>query len=215
MIKHGFTMVEMVLAMAVTAIVGLSVAGVSVGLSNAYENSENYYDALQGARSVLMQAQSMGRTAKLVTATSTDSLVFWTSDINADGKINRNELTMIYWDRSGGDSVVRMQRISPAATSSLVKDQVMLSVASSVSSVSSLLSQYTSYRENSPLASDVLSFKVTASPAAPKATLVQLEITVGRPDRPLTLRSTVSLRADDTVNVGKVGSTWVLTTETP
>jgi len=212
---HGFTLVEMVLAMAVTAIVGLSVAGVSIGLSNSYANSEDYYDALQGGRSVLMQAQSLGRTAQLVTATATDSVVFWACDTNADGKINRNELTMIYWDRSGNDSVVRMERISPAATSVVVKDQVMLNTASSVASVSSLLSQYSQYRENSPLACDVLDFKVIAPTAAPKTTLLQLEITVGRKEHPLTLRSTVSLRAGDTANVGKANNQWVLTTETP
>jgi len=115
---------------------------------------------------------------------------------------------MIYWDRTGGESVVRLQRVS--GDSPATRDVVPLEKACQLGAVTALLSQYEAYRENGPLAEDVLDFRISTDLPPPQSRAVMIEITLGHPDRPVTLRSTVALRVDATAQLGRVNSQWVL-----
>ena len=208
--RRAFTLIELMLAMAITVMVSTTVAGVAFALANVYSRGEDYGDALQGGRNFLLRAGTLGRQAKLVTACSSQAVVFWADDANGDNEINRDELVMLYWDRTGGRSVVRMQSVGPHANNPMLRDVVPLDKTCRLADVTTLLSQYEAYRSNVPLAEDVLDFRVTTDVPPPLTRAVLLEITLGRPERPVVLRSTVTLRADATAQVGRVGEQWVL-----
>ena len=209
MTRKGITRLELLLAMLITGLVSATVAGVTFSLVNVYDSGEGYGDALQSGRNLLLRVGALGRQSKLVTACSPQAVVFWTGDDNGDDEINRDELVMIYWDRTGGESVVRLQRVN-AANNPGLRDVVPLDVACRLDKVTTLLSQYPAFRDNSPLAEDVLAFRVWTDTEPPQSRTVMIEITLGKPDRPITLRSTVALRADATEQIGKVGNQWVL-----
>jgi prepilin-type N-terminal cleavage/methylation domain-containing protein len=97
--RRGFTLLELTMAIAITSVIALSVAGVSMGLSRAYANSEGYYQTSQNARSAMMGVQSLLRKAKLVLSVSDDGVVFWAQDVNGDGRINRSEVTTLIYDK--------------------------------------------------------------------------------------------------------------------
>jgi len=200
---------ELMLAMLITGMVGVTVASLTVSLANAYGSGEGYGDALQGGRNMLLRVSTLGREAKLVTACSPRAVVFWAGDDNDDGEINRDELVMIYWDRTGGRSAVCMQRVD-GSNNPLLRDVIPLDTACQLDQVTALLSQYEAYRETVPLAEDVLDFRVTTDVPPPQTRAVMIEVTLGKPDRPVTLRSTVALRADATAQLGHVGDEWVL-----
>jgi len=202
------TIIELLLAMVITGMVSATVAGVAFSVANACGSGEGYGDALQGGRNLLLRVGALGRQAKLVTACSPQAVVFWTGDDNGDNEINRDELVMLYWDRTGGQSVVRMQRVDGA--NPMLRDVVGLESACQLSQVTVLLSPYDAYRESVPLAEDVLEFRVSTDVPPPQSRAVMIEITLGHPDRPVTLRSTVALRADATAQIGRVDDQWVL-----
>ena len=52
---NAFTVAELVMGLAIASLIGLSVAGVSAGLSNAEASSREYFQSAQTARSVLNQ----------------------------------------------------------------------------------------------------------------------------------------------------------------
>jgi hypothetical protein len=204
----GLTIVELLLAMTITGMIGATVMGVTFSLTNACGSGEEYSDALQNGRHLLLRVGTLGRQAKLVTACSPEAVVFWTGDEVGDGEIHRDELVMIYWDRTGGQSTVRMQRVTGG--NPLLRDVVSLHAACQLSHVTALLSQYETFRENVPLAEDVLAFRVSTDTPPPLARAVMIEVTLGNPGRPVTLRSTAALRADATAKVGRSGNQWML-----
>ena len=208
MARNGLTILELLLAMMITGMVSATVAGIAFSLATACGNGEEYGDALQGGRTLLLRVGTLGRQAKLVTACSSQAVVFWADDDNGDGEINRDELVMLYWDRTGGQSVVRMQCVNE--DNPLLRDVVSLETACQLSQVTALLSQYEAGRENYVLAEDVLSFRVWTDVPPPLSRAVMIEVTLGSPDRPVTLRSSVALRADATAQVGRAGEQWVL-----
>lgn len=203
---RGFTVVEMVMAMAITAIVGLAVAGVSMTLSTGYAQSEDHYQAIQSSRASLMKIQSIVREAKLILASTNTAAAFWAADLNGDGKLNRKELVLVTYDSSTREL---RQVTLKSGTLSGSDDVLALSDVATVASVASRLAQDPWY-ESQLLATDVRSFIVSVSPDAPKATSLNISFTVGSDAQSITLRSTVVLRADKTANVGTSKGQWVL-----
>ena len=71
--RKAFTLVEMVMAISITAITGLAVAGVTVALSNAHAHSETFYQSLRTGHFVMHRLQNGLRCARLVTATNNNA----------------------------------------------------------------------------------------------------------------------------------------------
>jgi type II secretory pathway pseudopilin PulG len=211
--RNGFTILELTLASGVLGVLGLAVASVAVAMSNASEDSDNYYAAIQNGRSTLNRAQAVARKAKLVTALTADSIVFWTGDANGDGLINLDELLLVTYDSKAHE--IRQQYVSfkaaPANVALAMNVNVTLSSATSVTTVGNLFNTAATYKQTDVLASDVLSCSLAAAPAPPMATTVTIQFSVGTSRHPLALSSFARLRADATASVSQVGGQWVLT----
>ena len=62
MTRRAFTLVELVLALAVLSVLGLTLAGVAVAVSSAVEHTEEYHHSLQSSRVGVAQLQRDVRT---------------------------------------------------------------------------------------------------------------------------------------------------------
>ena len=210
---RAFTLVELVLAMSITSLIGLAVAGAAMALSASYASSQEQYQNIQVARSVVRRLRSNIRTARLVTACNGSDIVVWTEDKNGDGKINITEIVL--WQFLPHPGRIREKRIvfpddwSPdqIETYDVV---VPLSVASSVLNVQEYLKKLGSYSQVTVLANDISNLRLIASPAAPLTTYVGLDLTVGQGEYSIALRSAATLRKDEVDRVGIAGGQWVL-----
>jgi hypothetical protein len=192
------------------AVFGLAVTGVTMALTDNYVAAEGYSDALQSGRGVMMRVQSAARKAKLITATTATSLVFWAGDTNGDGTINLDELKMVTWNQQAKE-IREVAVVFPPGTPNVGALNVTepLSAVTTVAAASSVIAADT-HCTTTVLAGDVTDFQVTVLPAAPLSTRVNIQLTLGQGSQKLTISSSARLRADSTANVGLNGSTWVL-----
>ena len=214
---RGFTLTELMLAIAITAMTGLAVAGASHAVLSAYGTSDDHYEQLQIARGAMHQSRLALRKARLVVNGTTTSLIYWAEDANNDGAINVSELAELAYNRA--DREIREYRVViPDSLSQQQQDALnvaiaLSSVTGSPGSASGLIrdSSYVVWRL---VASDVRYVAFGAVPAAPLARTVTIRITVGTGETSLTLRSAVTLRADLTGEVGLSQGQYVLDGET-
>lgn len=204
---QAFTLVELLMSMAMMSMIGLSIAGLSVAMGNSYDASEGYYDALQNGRNTMLRIEATARKAKLITASTSNSVTFWAGDANGDGQINLDEIRTLQF--SGGTIVETRVDFGNAWNKAALNVTVALNNIKTVSSALSVQNSST-YRVTSTLASDVTEFQVQVSPSAPLATRLDIRFTLGSGEQKLTLANTACLRANATAKVGQVGSTWVL-----
>lgn len=210
--RKGLTLAELVMAMSITAVIGMSIAGVSVALSNAYADTQDFYKSLSSARSAMINIQSTIKNAGLVTAIDGDSIVLWHSDTNSDGKINISELTVLNFD-SASNKINQYTIKYPSNFSEKMQaaldSEVALAEVMRSSIISSIMNNQ--YAESRILASKATAFKISSDIAPPLTTLVKIELTAtGDNGEDVTLRSAASLRADIADYVGIADGEYVL-----
>ena len=109
---RALTLIELVIGIAVTTLVGLSVAAVSGVLSDSYSQGEAYYRSMQSARIAMMNLQSKVRKAHLITQASGNEMMIWQEPGGDDGKINPSELTLTRYD-AYQDKITKYQIVTP------------------------------------------------------------------------------------------------------
>lgn len=216
MIKHGrrgFTLAELVISVAITAVIGSAVAGLAMVLSAASEHGHDRYLSLQTARITMLRVQDMFRKAKLVTACNGTTMVLWAEDANGNGKINLTEVTLL--GRNSSLEQVRTHRIVfpdhwSEETKASLDIELELEALTEVNAVLSLL-EASPYDQITVLAGDVRALGISTKPAPPVTDLVGLTMTIGPSEQQaVTLRSAVHLRADVTDRVGITDDEYVL-----
>ena len=209
---RGFTVPELVLALSIMAVIGLSVAGVTGAISTAWANSESTYDTIQTGRSAMLNLQQQLSRAKLITKAASNAVVFWARDFNGDGKINLSELAVIEHDPAS--KTIKRYRIEfsdnlDEATRASLDTEIPLDVMTRETEAKTTIMG--DYRVAKKLvAEDISTFEVAAYPDSPEATLVSLRIVVGEGDDAMELRSATALRADETeyVKVDEDNGEW-------
>lgn len=208
----AFTLVEMVMAMSITAMTALAVAGATMTLSTAYSHSQDYYQNIQAARTTMLRFHSAVCKARLITAADNDTMVLWARDTNGDGRINIAELLLIDYDE-GTRELREYSVVYPGELPESIRDtynvHILLSSVAAVGAAGTVLGT-PPYIQERLVATDVTAFSVTTDSAPPLARIVKLQITVGQSPGSITLRSASTMRADMTSYVGIVGSNWVL-----
>ena len=209
--KHNaFTLVELLLSMTVMSVIGLAIAALSVAIGDGYAASEGYYDALQCGRNTMRRIETNSRKAKLIVASSSNSVVFWAGDTNGDGLINLDEIKTVTFNSAANEIDEVAVNFGNAPNKAALNVNVPLANLSTVAAALAV-QQASTYCVTTPLASNVSNVQVQVSPAAPLATRLDLQFTLGSGEQKLTLNDTAHLRADSTSHVGQNGSTWVLT----
>lgn len=210
--RIGFTLAELVVALSITSVVGLAVAGVASVLSGAYEHSEDYYQCLQGARVASMRLANTVRTAKLVTACSGEAIVIWAEDTNADGQINVTEVVSVYRD-TASLTLLERRTVLPDSLSPLLRQSmdyvVPLSALTDVAAGTNL-APYPVYDQKRVLATDVSLFRPRCDVPPPMSKRVDFALEIRRGDASLSTRGAASLRADKTSYVEQVDGAYAL-----
>ncbi len=217
---RGFTLAELLMAMFITSIIAVAVAGVSMVLSTANDHSGDRYMAIESARNTTRKIQRDLQTALLITAAGDDgaSLLYWVHDENQNGKINLTELRLLRYEPV--DKEVRRYQVAfPDTWSSTLRaaqdTEFSLQSSLNLSTMTSHVADST-YSVGRLLAVDVQDFQVSLSSSSspPLATLVRIRQTAGQGGQALTLRTAASLRADATRYVGVAEGVYVLTMPT-
>jgi Tfp pilus assembly protein PilV len=207
---HAFTLVELLLSMSVMSVIGLAIAVLSAAISDGYIASDGYYDALQCGRNTMLRTEANARKAKLIVASSSTAVVFWAGDTNGDGLINLDEIKTVTFNAAAGELDEVAVNFGNAPNKAALNVNVPLSSLGTVSAALAV-QQASTYCVTTPLVTSVSNVQMQVSPAAPLATRLDLQFTLGSGEQKLTLNNTAHLRADSTSHVGQNGSTWVLT----
>ena len=222
--KHGgrgFTLAELAVSVAITAIIGSAVMGLTMTLSTANDHAQDRYLSLQSARMTMLRLQDKIRKAKLVTAADYGTIVLWAEDSNGNGRINISEIEIIGL-APGRVEILSSRIIFPKEwsdeTKAALDTEVELNAVAGVDRAKYVLySSYASaYEQTIVLAEDVIAFYVYTRPWAPMTELVHLHIAVGGKyddgygEVVVTLQSAAHLRAEVTDLVGMVDGRYVL-----
>lgn len=206
--SRAFTLLEMTLAMTITAITGLSVAGATMALCRAHQNTEGFYQSLQTTRSAMLRIQRTIQNSKLVTANTGTTLVLWVDDTNGNRTIDADEVLLLVFDTAARE-VRMLRKVFPPAAHDALNVDVPLSTLISASTVLSGMVA-SAYTQTTVLASDAVDFFASASPAPPMATRVDFRLSVGSGKDLVTLRSSASTRGGLTAKVTVVHGSYVL-----
>lgn len=205
----------MTLAMSITTVIGLSLAGVSLALSNSYGHSQDYYSTMQSGRTTMHRMQDALRCAKLITGATDTSMIFWAQDdqdANA-GTINKSEIVMWYFDRSSS-MIKQCKIVYPDSLKASLNSNLTLSQVTITPSLNCIVTSDT-YSKWTILATDVSDFHLVPDKAAPYTTYVKIDMTIRGADntQPGTrILSAAQLRADSTGKVSLQNGTYVLDT---
>ncbi len=214
--KHGgggFTLAELIVSIAITAVIGSAVVGLATALATASEHGGDRYLALQTARMTMRRIQDAIRNAKLVTAASSNSLVLWAEDSNSNGTINVTEIVVVRL--ANGTTEIQTRRIAlPEYWSDEMKTILDVEVKlDDLTSIDQAIWMYGSRVERVVLAAGVTDFNIQVWPAPPMTELVGLTITAGTGRHAVTLRSAAHPRQVATDLVGIADGKYMLMTE--
>ena len=214
--KPGFTVAELIMAVGVTAIIGVGIAGVAMALSTAHEHGKNYGENMQEARCVTRRIGRGVRGAHLVTCVDSDGMVFWAGDDNADGKINVSEIAILLAPSNDFAGQLREFRVEfpddMAANTRLALDvaKPLSSLGTTSGAYGMLHSEYPGYRQVRSLCENVLEWRVAVDVNPPMTRRVEAELRVGSDRRWVPVHISASLRADRTSWVCVDEGTYVL-----
>jgi type II secretory pathway pseudopilin PulG len=197
----AFTLTELMLAICIMSVIGLAVATVASGLSNAYGMTDTLEDSIQSGRSAMMNMEAAIRKSKLVLARSASGIALWMGDANDDGKVNIDEIVLVQQveaDRSLETRQVVFPKTLPWDIVQAINEKKTISQLSTIGRVSNVLDSgaVSTMQVSRVLAGDVESFNVATDATPPWSTLVNLRLTTGSDGQRITLTNSTHLRAD-------------------
>ena len=195
--RRAMTLIEVTIALTVTAMIGLVTASVMVALLNVQQTTDSYTQNVQSGRISLAKLQSAIRTSRVVTAGNGTKLTLWTHDDFDPGAMNVDELAVLKFIPEEG--VVRVFAVGFAdglsqATRDALNVQVELDqVSSSSVAVSKIIA--TGSLITTDIAADLssLMFRYDASP--PYTGVVSIDASFGDGEQVVKLSTSAALRA--------------------
>jgi len=211
--RHGkaLTVLELVIAMSITALIGLSVAGVFKVLSTAQADSSSTYQAAQGGRAAITRIAGYLQKARLITAIGPRRLLWWQRDDNGDGRINLTELMLLHYDDATDTLYTRRVELPDdmdEQTRMALDYRVPLMWALTDTGMNMILDSV--WRRETVEAEDVTAVEISLLPDCPDTRVVKLQLTLGSGENSLVLRSAASLRIDRTGDVAVVDGRYIL-----
>ena len=96
--RLGLTLVELLIALAISAIVLTSVVTLTFAMNNANESADELSRFDSQLRFTAIRINDLVRYCKLITCADSSSLYFWTLDKDNDGGIDTDEIVLIEAD---------------------------------------------------------------------------------------------------------------------
>ncbi len=219
--------------MTIMAVTAMAVAGVSVALANAYEDTQDFYQCIQGSRSAMLRIQKIVRNARLITAATSDSLVItaatsdslvvtaatsdslvvWATDSDGSGSMSLSELTIFAYEQDAREICqynVEFPSTMSESTKTALDKSISLAEAMDTSAITRDIKRHR-YCATKILAMEVEAFDIKVTPAPPMSNLVRIQLTVSTGDsQSVTLRSASSTRSAVTEYVGTADGEYVV-----
>lgn len=197
--RSGFTLIELCVGMAVTAIVASAVATFSLAVSQNWQVEQHNQRLAIGAQVIAGRIRSTIQSAKLVGGCEAGSLsvttdpagiMLWTSDSNGDGLIQGSETAMLYYDPTSQQ--LRLYSGGPSETSTWSYSNAFNSSPS--------VGLYRSGRSSTLIADNVTAFAIdstgNSSDATARVSLAfQLSVSDGQKSESIVHYCTIALRA--------------------
>ncbi|MCX5662255.1 MAG: prepilin-type N-terminal cleavage/methylation domain-containing protein [Planctomycetota bacterium] len=95
--RRGFTLVEVVIALAVTAMAVAGMSGMLYAIAHGTQNGDTALSDNVRAQVMISRLRATIHNSYRILAYGSNYLVLWTSDTNADGKPNVSEMRRIEW----------------------------------------------------------------------------------------------------------------------
>jgi prepilin-type N-terminal cleavage/methylation domain-containing protein len=111
--ENGFTLVELLVALAVTGIVSAAVATLAFAMGTANKGSDDTSRKQAQLRYATLRVSELVRNCKLICGAPGDDLAVWQADDNGDGQINPQEL--VYLEMGPGRNHVKLLDFPTAA----------------------------------------------------------------------------------------------------
>ena len=206
--QPGFTLLELVLAMAITSMIGLSVVVAGSALSAAQSSTDCLSENIQAGRISMRTIESDIRTARLVLSGSSTALMLWKGDGNGDKLINLDEIVLLEYVPA--QHLVQEVSVTGMPTG-LNTAYTLVQAGNSAQIRQTMVSAtYASYCNTRTLATNVGSLSLVISPAPPTSKTVLARMQIGPADQRITLTNTINLRADSTADIKTVQGTRYL-----
>lgn len=93
--KNGFTLVELIVALMVTAIISTAVASLAYALGTVNDSTGQVSQSQAQLRYTTVRISDLIKHCRLICATAGGDMAIWRADDNSNGKININELVYI------------------------------------------------------------------------------------------------------------------------
>lgn len=187
--RPGFTLIEMMLAAMVTALVAVAGATLISATSNASLAVGDIRKTRTAGQYALSRITNTIRQARAVGAVSPTSVTLWIGDYNDNDTPDWNEIGFVYYD--GATDSIRYLDTKPQASWSafaITVDQLKsVSAASILLAVPSL--------PVSVWGEDIQSFRLTGYPDFTDTSLLEVKLTVGEGGQAASFRSTASIKA--------------------
>jgi len=104
--SHGFTLVELLVALVVSSLILTTVATLAFALSRANDATDDTSRKQAEVRFATLRISELIRQCKLICGTPSGELALWRADDNGDRQINVNEL--VYIERGTGKNFLRL-----------------------------------------------------------------------------------------------------------
>ncbi len=101
--RRGFTTIELLLSLAVTAMVGMVVVMMLAGVTTATDRQHDTRRASTQRQVAIVRLGELTREAAMVGAMGPRHLLLWLHDEDDDGKPRLSELRRIEWDEQAGE----------------------------------------------------------------------------------------------------------------
>jgi prepilin-type N-terminal cleavage/methylation domain-containing protein len=121
--RHGFTLVELLLALSVAGIVLAAVATLAFALSSAANSSDDRARKQAELRYATLRVTELLRNCRLICATSDSDLAVWQSDDDSDSQIDVNELT--YIQKGSTSNYLRLCQFPSSATGTVALGTIL------------------------------------------------------------------------------------------
>lgn len=112
----GLTLMELVLALAGTVLIGTTVAAMLYAVAYGSESGTDLRDLIPRQRVLAGRIGDALRTSLQVMEVQSDGLVVWYDDLNGNGTSDSNELMWLMYDPVGGDLVMAKAVAGAAGT---------------------------------------------------------------------------------------------------
>ena len=186
---RGFTLTEMLIAVAISGIIGLGVAMMLAAVAAGTQDQNQTRQTSVARQVVVARLGSLTRGAAVVLAAESDHLVLWTGDAAGNGKVNLSELRRIEWDAN--EATLRFYEavdgVDPGPPWELDEDFSAITASQDEETFPSVL-----------IVDGVLEWDVAIdSSDVQAARLVRQRLTLARNERQEPLTITASLRASN------------------